>query len=153
MKYTRIWQTKEERMSAAAAAAQSLQSCPSLCDPTDGSPPGSPIPGILQARTLEWVSISFSNCPLVWTFRMPVSLCSKAFKLGFSSMWTEKFQMYSQIYKRQRKQDQFAGISWITEKARKFHKNIYFCFIDYTKAFNCVGHNKLKKPFFSFLKN
>ena len=46
---------------SAAAAAKSLQSCPTLCDPRDGSPPGSPIPGILQARTLEWVAISFSN--------------------------------------------------------------------------------------------
>ena len=46
---------------AAAAAAKSLQSCPTLCDPTDGSPPGPPIPGILQAKTLEWVAISFSN--------------------------------------------------------------------------------------------
>ena len=46
---------------AAAAAAKSLQSCPTLCDPIDGGPTGSPIPGILQARTLEWVAISFSN--------------------------------------------------------------------------------------------
>ena len=46
---------------AAAAAAKSLQSCPILCDPIDGSPGGSPIPGILQARTLEWVAISLSN--------------------------------------------------------------------------------------------
>ena len=46
---------------AAAAAAKSLHSCPTLCDPRDGSPPGSPVPGILQARTLEWVAISFSN--------------------------------------------------------------------------------------------
>ena len=46
---------------AAAAAAKSFQSCPTLCDPTDSSPPGSPVPGILQARTLEWVAISFSN--------------------------------------------------------------------------------------------
>ena len=46
---------------AAAAAAKSLQSCPTLCDPIDGSPPGSPVLGILQARTLEWVAISFSN--------------------------------------------------------------------------------------------
>ena len=46
---------------AAAAAAKSLQSCPTLCDPIDASPPGSPVPGILQARTLEWVAISFSN--------------------------------------------------------------------------------------------
>ena len=49
--------------------AKSLQSCPTLCDPTDGSPPGSPVPGILQARTLEWVAISFSNawklCPIL----------------------------------------------------------------------------------------
>ena len=44
-----------------AAAAKSLQSCPTLCDPIDGSPPGSPVPGILQARTPEWVAISFSN--------------------------------------------------------------------------------------------
>ena len=46
---------------APAAAAKSLQSCPTLCDPIDGSPPGSPVSGILQARTLEWVAISFSN--------------------------------------------------------------------------------------------
>ena len=46
---------------AAAAAAKSLQSCPTLCDPIDGSLPGSLVPGILQARTLEWVAISFSN--------------------------------------------------------------------------------------------
>ena len=46
---------------AAAAAAKSLQSCPTLCDPIDGSPPGSPVPGILQARTLEWGAIAFSN--------------------------------------------------------------------------------------------
>jgi len=48
-------------IAAAAAAAKSLQSCPTLCDPIDGSPPGSPVPGILQARTLEWLAISFSN--------------------------------------------------------------------------------------------
>ena len=53
--------------SAAAAAAKSLQSCPTLCDPKDGSPPGSPVPGILQARTLEWVAISFSNAWSRWT--------------------------------------------------------------------------------------
>ena len=47
--------------SRSAAAAKSLQLCPTLCDPRDGSPPGSPVPGILQARTLEWLAISFSN--------------------------------------------------------------------------------------------
>ena len=48
-------------VAAAAAAAKLLQSCPTLCDPIEGSPPGSPIPGILQAITLDWVAISFSN--------------------------------------------------------------------------------------------
>ena len=52
---------KAQYAAAAAAAAKSLQSCPTLCDPIDGSPPGSPVPGILQARTLEWVAISFSK--------------------------------------------------------------------------------------------
>ena len=49
------------QLDAAAAAAKLLQLCPTLCNPIDGSPPGTPIPGILQARTLEWVAISFSN--------------------------------------------------------------------------------------------
>ena len=58
-----------EMSTAAAVAAKSLQSCPTLCDPIDGSPPGSPVPGILQARTLEWVAISFSN---VWKWKVKV---------------------------------------------------------------------------------
>ena len=52
---------KKLKLNGSAAAAKSLQLCPTLCDPIDGSPTGSPIPGILQARTLEWVAISFSN--------------------------------------------------------------------------------------------
>ena len=51
--------------SSSAAAAKSLQSCPTLCDPIDGSPPGSPIPGILKASTLEWVAIAFSSFPSI----------------------------------------------------------------------------------------
>ena len=58
---TVTWLDLISRSRYTAAAAKSLQSCPTLCDPIDGSPPGSPIPGILQARTLEWVAISFSN--------------------------------------------------------------------------------------------
>ena len=54
-------QSKTVKVPVKEAAAKSLQSCPTLCDPIDGSPPGSPVPGILQARTLEWVAISFSN--------------------------------------------------------------------------------------------
>ena len=56
-----IQKTKIKASSPIAAAAKSLQSCPTLCDPTDSSPRGSPVPGIFQARTLEWVAISFSN--------------------------------------------------------------------------------------------
>ena len=58
---------------AAAAAAKSLQSCPTLCDSIDSSPPGSPVPGILQARTLEWVAISFSNA---WKWKWSCSVVS-----------------------------------------------------------------------------
>ena len=72
---------------SAAAAAKSLQLCPTLCDPIDGSPPGSPVPGILQARTLEWVAISFSKgkCSLClqrhYLSRTSVSLCCSVAKL------------------------------------------------------------------------
>ena len=59
---------------AAAAAAKSLQSCPTLCDPIDGSPPGFPVPGILQARTLEWVAISFSSA---WKWKVKVKSLSR----------------------------------------------------------------------------
>ena len=58
---------------AAAAAAKSLQSCPTRCDPIDGSPPGCPVPGILQVRTLEWVAISFSNS---WKWKVKVKSLS-----------------------------------------------------------------------------
>ena len=62
------------RVTAAAAAAKSLQSCPTLRDPIDGSPPGSPTPGILQARTPEWVAISFSNA---WKWKVKVKSPSR----------------------------------------------------------------------------
>ena len=57
----RVGHNRATELALAATAAKSLQSCPTLCEPKDGSPPGSPVPGILQARTLEWVAISFSN--------------------------------------------------------------------------------------------
>ena len=63
---------------AGAAAAKSLQSCPALCDPIDGSPPGSPIPGILQARTLEWVAISFSSA---WKWKLELKSLSRIWLL------------------------------------------------------------------------
>ena len=61
-------------LAAAAAAAKSLQSCPTLCNPIDSSPPGSPVPGILQARTLGWVAISFSNA---WKWKLKVKSLSR----------------------------------------------------------------------------
>ena len=64
---------------AAAAAAKSIQSCLTLCDPIDGSPPGSPVPGILQARTLEGVAISFSNA---WKWKVKVKSLSRVWLLG-----------------------------------------------------------------------
>ena len=64
---------------AAAAAAKSLQSCPTLCNSIEGSPPGSPIPGILQARTLEWVAISFSSA---WKWKVKVKLLSHVWLLA-----------------------------------------------------------------------
>ena len=60
-RWSAIFMKQSGLPASAAAAAKSLQSCPTLCDPVDGGPPGSSIPGILQARTLEWVAISFSN--------------------------------------------------------------------------------------------
>ena len=73
--------------SSPPAAAKSLQSCPTLCDPTDGSPPGSPVPGILQARTLEWVAISFSSA---WKWKVKGKLLSHVQLL--TTPWTAAYQ-------------------------------------------------------------
>ena len=78
---------KIRRLTAAAAAAKSLQSCPTLCNPIDRSPPGSPIPGILQARTLEWVAISFSNA---WKWKVNGKSLSRV-RL-FATPWTAAYQ-------------------------------------------------------------
>ena len=71
----------------AATAAKSLQSCPTLCNPIDGSPPGSPVPGILQVRTLEWVAISFSNA---WKWKVKVNSLSHIWLLA--TPWTAAYQ-------------------------------------------------------------
>ena len=72
---------------AAADAVKSLQSCPTLCDPIDGSPPGSSVPGILQARTLEWVAIPFSNA---WEWKVKVKSLSRVWL--FTTPWTAAYQ-------------------------------------------------------------
>ena len=69
------------------AAAAWLQSCPTLCDPIDGSPPGSPVPGVLQARTMEWVAVSFSNA---WKWKVKVKSLSHV-RL-FATPWTAAYQ-------------------------------------------------------------
>ena len=74
---------------------------------------------------------------------MLVRLCSKSFKLGFSSMWTQNFQMYKLGFKEAEESETKSPTRWIMEKAREFQKNVYFYFIDYTKAFDCVDHNKI----------
>ena len=78
-----LWSNK----TAAAAAAKSLQLCPTLGDPIDGSPPGSPVPGILQARTLEWVAISFSNAG-----KWKVKVKSLSRVRLFATPWTAAYQ-------------------------------------------------------------
>ena len=72
---------------SAAAASKLLQSCPTLCDPRDGSPPGSSVPGILQARTLEWVAISFSNA---WKWKVKAKSFSRVWLFG--TPWTAVHQ-------------------------------------------------------------
>ena len=78
-----LWNTA----AAAAVAAKSIQSCLTLCDPIDGSPPGSPVPGILQARTPEWVTISFSNA---WKGKVKVKSLSRVRLLA--TLWTAAHQ-------------------------------------------------------------
>ena len=79
--------SEQLNLAAAATAAKSLQSCPTLCDPIDSSPPGSAIPGILQARTLEWVAISFSN---TWKWKVKVKSLSRVRFLV--TPWTVAYQ-------------------------------------------------------------
>ena len=80
-----LWRSSARRLRG--AAAKSLQSCPTLCDPIDGSPPGSPVPGILQAGTLEWVAISFSNA---WKWKGKVKSLSRV--RPSATPWTAAFQ-------------------------------------------------------------
>ena len=87
----------------AAAAAKSLQSCPTLCDPIDSSPPGSPVPRILQARTLEWVAISFSNAG-----KWKVKVKSLSHVLLFTTPWTVAYQ--APLYMGFSRQEYWSGL-------------------------------------------
>ena len=84
------------KSAAAAAAAKSLQLCPTLCDPIDGSPPASTVPGILQARTLEWVDISFSNARK-WKVKVKSLSCVQL----LATPWTAAYQAPPMGFSRQ----------------------------------------------------
>ena len=86
---------------ATAAAAESSQSCLTLCDPIDGSPPGSPVPGILQARTLEWAAIAFSKA---WKWRVKSLSCVRL----FATLWTAAHQ--APLPLRFSRQDHWSGL-------------------------------------------
>ena len=124
---------QESSRETSAATAKSLQSCPTLCDPIDSSPPGSPVSGILQARILEWVAISFSNA---WKWKVKVKSLSRVWPSV--TTWTAAFHAPPSMgFSRQ---EYWSGVPLPSSR-----KNIYFFFSDYAKAFDCVHHNKLWK--------
>ena len=115
-----------------AAAAKSLQSCLTLCDPIDGSPPGSAIPGIFQARTLEWVAISFSNA---WKWKVKVKLLSRVRLLA--TPWTAAYQApLSMGFSRQ---EYWSGVPLPSPV------NIYLCVYMYNQYSWYVWKNRLLK--------
>ena len=110
--------SKKNKHAAAAATAKSLQSCPTLCNPLDGSPTGSPIPGILQARTLEWVAISFSNA---WKWEVKVKSFSRVWLLA--TPWTAAYQaLPSMGFSRQ---EYWSGVPWPSPKYKHTREHIY----------------------------
>ena len=104
-----------------AAAAKSLKSCLTLCDPIDGSPPGSVVPRILQARTLEWVAISFSNA---WKWKVKVKSLSPA--QLFTTPWTAAYQApLSMGFSRQEYWSELPSPSPVIVLLQRFYKNAY----------------------------
>ena len=113
----KVWEPESMAAAAAAPAAKLLQSCPTLCDLRDSSPPGSPIPGILQARTLEWVAISFSNA---WKWKVKVKSLSCV--QSSATPWTAAFQaLPSMGFSRQ---EYWSGVPMAAEGNLKLQDNI-----------------------------
>ena len=112
----------------AAAAAKSLQSCPTLCDPRDGSPPGSPVPGILQARILEWVAISFSNAG---KWKVKVKLISRAWLLA--TAWTAAYQAPPSMGLS--RQEYWSGVPLPSPKQLLVQVKFKFCFLGHSGIF------------------
>ena len=123
-------------------AAKSLQSCPTLCDPIDGSPPGSPVPGIFQARTLEWVAISFSNA---WKGKVKVKSLSRV-RLS-ATPWTAAHQApLSMGFSRQ---EYWSGVPLAKYNNKKF--DLYTS--PYLAIFSeiCLYFPIFKKTFYKFM--
>ena len=124
--------------------AQSLQSCPTLCDPIDGSLPGSPVPGILQARTLEWVAISFSNA---WKGKVKVKSLSLVWLLA--TPWTAAYQAPPSMgFSRQ---EYWSGLTlpspeWLTNIA-----NVTSVADRIQKRVNWISRNTQKSRLFSMI--
>ena len=108
----------------ARGAAKSFQSCPTLCNPIDSSPPGSPVPGILQARTLEWVAISFSNA---WKWKVKVKSLS-CVQL-FSTPWTAAFQAPPST--RFSSQEYWSGVPLPSPNGKRRALILYKCYYIY----------------------
>ena len=127
---------------SAFAAAKSLQSCPTLCDPIHGSPPGSPVPGILQARTLEWVAISFSN-PGKW--KVKVKSLSRV-RL-FATPWTAAYQAPPPMgFSRP---EYWSGVPYSAFRATNFfnfHEVQFVCFLVVAYTFHVIFKKSLPKP-------
>ena len=105
--------------------------------------PWTEYPGKLQSLGSQRVEHDWSDLAHMHA-HMLVRFYSKSIRLGFSSTWTENFpDVQVEFRKGRRTRDQIANICWIIEKARQFQKNIYFCFIDYIKVFDCVDHNQI----------
>ena len=140
--------TGDETTVRSQHTATRVKSCLTLSDPMDCSPPGSSIQRSFQARVLEWGAIAFSEeCSNYHT----IALISYASEVMLKILQA-RLQQYvnhelpdvqAGFRKGRGTRDQIANIPWIMEKAREFQKNIYFCFLDYAKAFDCVDHNKL----------
>ena len=133
---------KSKFFETAAAAAKSLQSCPTLCDPIDGSPPGSAVPGISQARTLEWVAISFSN---EWKRKVKVKLLSHV-RL-FVTPWTTAHQApLSMGFSRQ---ENWSGVPLLS--LSPFLKLVIYKIMSTSITINCPSELKRKLHIYSFI--
>ena len=114
------WAVAKNVQQNTAAAAKSLQSCPTLCDPIGGSPTGSAVPGILQARTLEWVAISFSS---TWKWKVKVKSLSRVWILA--TPWTAAYRAPpSMVFSRQ---EYWSGVPLPSPRVSRIHQTLFSC--------------------------